>query len=210
MRIKDPQIREALKERIERERGGDEGTLIKSEMAIAHGSARIDVAVVNHALVGYAYKGQRDALRNLPGQVSVFAGVFDRVSVVADALRLESVRDMVPEWWGLEEVKISSTGEITFEQVREAVQNPEYDAYAIAQLLWRDEAAAILRSRGVEVGRSKQRCPVLWTMLVEELSLEELRAEVRAALKARVDWTGSVGGERERRVGRTSSSLSFL
>lgn len=209
LRTPDPKIREALRERIQRERGGEEGTLIRSEMAVAHGAARIDVAVINHSFVGYAYKGQRDPLENLPGQVSAFRGIFDRVAVVADPLKLERVRNIVPEWWGLEEVRISLSGEISFVEVRACQENPDYDDYALAQLLWRDEAVAVLRAREIEVGRSDQRCAVLWSMLVEHLALDELREEVRERLKSRSDWAGNVGG-RERRVGRSSSSLSFV
>jgi len=69
--------------------------------------------------------------------------------------------------------------------IRPALLNPTPDPYSIACLLWRDEAIRALdeigRGRGV---RTKRRA-LVWERLVEDLSLDELRRAVRAALKVR-------------------------
>jgi hypothetical protein len=56
---------------------------------------------------------------------------------------------------------------------------------AIAQLLWHAEALEVLERRGMARGIRCKRREFAWQRLVETLALDELRSEVRAALRAR-------------------------
>jgi hypothetical protein len=72
--------------------------------------------------------------------------------------------------------------------LRPASLNPSPDPLAIARLLWRDEALALVEERGAAKGlRSKPRLAI-YRKLVEVFSLRELRDEVRSQLKSRERW----------------------
>ena len=69
--------------------------------------------------------------------------------------------------------------------LREARRNPSPEPLAIAQLLWHAEALVVLERRGTARGVRSKRRAFAWERLVETLTLDELRAEVRAALRER-------------------------
>ena len=69
--------------------------------------------------------------------------------------------------------------------IRTAQRNPKPDPYAIACLLWRDEAINALAAFGIDRGvRTKSRA-MIWERLADSVPLEDLRCFVRAALKVR-------------------------
>jgi hypothetical protein len=69
--------------------------------------------------------------------------------------------------------------------LRDADRNPSPDPLAIAQLLWHAEALGVLERHGCARGVRSKRRAFAWQRLVETLTLDELRAEVRAALRER-------------------------
>lgn len=69
--------------------------------------------------------------------------------------------------------------------VREAQINPSPDPYAIACLLWRDEAIAALAEFGADRGVRTKRRTLIWQRLADHVPLEHLRRAVRAALRIR-------------------------
>ncbi|WP_156200516.1 sce7726 family protein [Actinotalea caeni] len=161
-------------------------TLFVDEMGLA-GLVRVDVAVVNGTLSGFELKSASDTLRRLPTQVEVYSQVLDHSTLVVAENHHEHACSMLPEWWGC--LVATWDGEtVALEEVRPAARNPSIDPYALATLLWRDEALAILDRHDAASGvRSKPR-PAMWQRLVERLELPTLRDEVRAALKAREGW----------------------
>jgi hypothetical protein len=69
--------------------------------------------------------------------------------------------------------------------VRAAALNPHPDPKSIARLLWRAEALEVLRDAGRARGVMTKSRKVIWQRLIESVSLDDLRAAVRAALKRR-------------------------
>src|ERR1035437_2955193 len=185
----DKLIRSALKEQLEKRYREDPDAKIIEELRLAHGAARVDIAVVNGVLHGYELKSDLDTLYRLPEQMRIYNSVFDRITLVVGKSHLHEAIKLIPDWWGITIAKsINTAGEINFSNIRATEDNPLRSSMAIASLLWREEALNILeqlnKARGV---RSKTRT-VIYERLVEVLDQETLRNEVRRYLRARVNW----------------------
>jgi hypothetical protein len=157
-------------------------TVILDELGLCQGDVRVDVAAVNGELSGFEIKSPADSLARWPKQRRVYSKVVDRAWLVAPENALEAAK--APGWWGLIRI-VETPHQLGLRVVRDAMPNPKPDPYAIACLLWRDEAIRALdevgRARGV---RTKRRA-LVWERLVEDLSLDELRRSVRDALRVR-------------------------
>lgn len=187
--------------------GGDhaQDTLVIDELAVCQGAQRVDVAVINGELVGYEIKSERDTLERLPAQRDAYAQVFDRLYLVASEVHLETVksRGMLGEWWGLLRADADKAGTVTLHPEQPARLNPDVDALALAQLLWREEVLAALEERGLATGalrRGSRR--LMWRALTDQCELQEIAALVRRAIKARPNWRGRPVGRAQ--CGETS------
>ncbi len=70
---------------------------------------------------------------------------------------------------------------------RRGARNPRVDASAIVEFLWREDAIALLETRGAAAGlRSKTRF-AMWDRIREVCGVEEIAAAARARLKAKAD-----------------------
>lgn len=165
----------------------DPGSRVVEEMGICAGGFRIDVAVVNGALHGYEIKSDRDTLARLPHQAEAYGRVFDTVTVVAGASRLEEAMRMVPAWWGVM-VAAHRGGAVTVRTLRPADRNPAPDPLSVAKLLWRDEVVALLRECGAPARLLRAPRWELWPALVERLEPAELARRVRGVLEERTEW----------------------
>lgn len=117
------------------------------------------------ALWGYEIKSARDTLRRLPRQVEAYSRVLDFAALVVAESHLEAARPLTPSWWEILGVG-GRAGALTLTRVRRGRRNPTIDPSALVQLLWGDEALALLAERGLDRGvRSKPR-RVLWERLV--------------------------------------------
>jgi len=185
--MRDIDIRRTLRT-DERLHPGEPDTRIVEELGLCQGVARVDVAVVNGTIHGYEIKSDRDTLARLPAQAEVYSRVLDYVTIVTAPAHADNVRKVVPEWWGIWAVA-EDEGGIRLNALRSSVQNPEVNPFALAQLLWRDEALRALIKRGLAQGvRSKSRKEI-WQRLASELTIEELGKTVRECLKNRaVGW----------------------
>jgi hypothetical protein len=165
-----------------------EDTRIVEELGLCNGTARIDVAAVNGSLRGFEIKSEQDTLDRLAGQRTVYNRVLDFVVLVAGERHLDAIRKRIPIWWGITVASPEAEFMVILEEVREARQNPTVDPFAVAELLWRDEALLILEELGLADGvRSKPR-KTLFERLATELSLSELSERVRSTLKIRANW----------------------
>jgi len=189
----DKTIRAALRENLRKIYESDSTVTIIEELGLAHGEARIDLAVVNGSIHGYELKSDLDTLRRLPEQMRIYNSILDYVTLVVGKNHLLDAFNIIPEWWGVTIAKVSSSGnKISFCNIRDADENPEKNSVAIANLLWREEALHILEEKGVAGGvRSKSR-QVLYKRLAEVLNQNELRAKVREYLSTREDWRSNV------------------
>ncbi|XSG81233.1 MAG: sce7726 family protein [Methyloligella sp. ZOD6] len=185
--MRDLDVRLALRRKVLADHVRDQDTLVIDELGLAHGAARVDLAVVNGWLHGFEIKSDADTFRRLPSQVEAYGTVLDKVTLVVGGRHAHSAGSHIPEWWGIKVATAGPRGAIHFQEQRAPRLNLTVDALKVAGLLWRDEAVSILLKHHVPGVRSKNR-QQLGCLLAEHLPLATLRQEVREALKARVGW----------------------
>ena len=71
--MNDARLRQATKHALCIQHHGDTETVLFDEFAVAHGSSRIDLAIVNGELHGIELKSDDDTLTRLPEQVKSFS-----------------------------------------------------------------------------------------------------------------------------------------
>lgn len=185
--MRDRDIRAALWELLRKNHADDKDTLVLDELGICEGETRADVAVVNGSLSAFEIKSDRDKLTRLPRQIEAYQRVFDIVTVIVGGRYVERIVDVVPDGWGVIQA-LPAAESVKLEPIRGPKANADVDPFSLAQLLWRDEALALLEDRGLAQGlRSKPR-RVLWQAIAEHLSLAEVSEAVRAQLKMREGW----------------------
>jgi hypothetical protein len=182
--VRDGQIRYALLERLAADHAGDPDTRVWPEMALCLGEARVDVGVVNGALSGYEIKSASDRLTRLPHQRGVYERCLDFVTIVVEERWSSGLDAHIPDWWGVM-VATEHNDAARLEEVRAPRENRDIDPLAVAQLLWRDEAAAVAVELGLVNRTSRMTRWMLWDLLVERLPLGLLRSTVRDHLRAR-------------------------
>jgi hypothetical protein len=180
----DAAIRPVLKATLLRATRRDAETVVIEELGLSRGHVRVDIAVVNGSLHGYEIKSDRDSLRRLGTQVELYSKVLDRASLVTGDRFLSAASTFIPDWWGLIQIVRTPKG-FQLKTVRPSKKNPGRDARTLAELLWADDAVALLDQRNAAKGvRGKPRRAV-WDRVCEHFSVDEIAAAVRARLKAR-------------------------
>ena len=185
----DRDVRDAILTRLNAEHENDANTRIVEEMGVWAGSVRVDVAVINGELSGYELKSDRDTLARLPLQADIYSRVFDKMYLVVGERHAPKARRIVPRWWGVIVAK-SRNGAVTLSEVREAKANPAPESFLVSQLMWKEEALAVLELHGLAKGWRSKTADAIHRHLSESLSSEQLSDAVRSALKARVGWLG--------------------
>lgn len=162
---------------------------IFEELGVRHGTARIDIAVINGIMHGYEIKSDKDTLQRLPEQMVEYNDVFDKITIIVGKNHLYEAIKIIPDWWGITVAKIDSSNRIVFHTIREAEKNKHQKGISIARLLWREEALSILENRNDAKGiRSKQR-EIVYDRLAKTLDLDTLKNHVRdALLVSREGW----------------------
>lgn len=159
------------------------------EFGVEHGNRRVDiVATVNGIMHGYEIKSDADTLDRLPEQSEAYSKVFDQVTLVVGQTHIIDAISIIPDWWGVKLAKLYSDNKVTLLEIRPSLDNPEHDSMSIARLLWRQEALDILESIGKDAGVKSKRREIIYERLVSELSLQDLRDNVREKLSIRQDW----------------------
>jgi hypothetical protein len=187
---RDRDVRQALHRKVLMDHHGDSNTLVLDELGLRHGVCRVDIAVVNSYLHGYEIKSDADTLERLPSQISVYSAVLDRATLVVGKKHIDKAKAAIPDWWGIKVVTLGPRGGIVFENYRPVSMNPEIDAVALAELLWRPEAVSILQALGAPTAILRKPRASLYQYLAEVLKLDELRHFIRQCLKARKRWRG--------------------
>lgn len=184
----DKAIRAALMLRLKNLHAGDSKFRIVEELGIEHGTARMDVVVINGVLHGYEIKSDRDTLLRLPDQINFYNGVFDQVTLVVGKSHLCDAINIVPDWWGIMIAKSGAGNSVIFNEIRKARNNLEKSILSVARLLWRSEALEILEEVGEADGfRSKPR-GLIYEKLSAIFDQEILEGKVRDALCFREAW----------------------
>ncbi|WP_078289749.1 sce7726 family protein [Mycobacterium sp. D16R24] len=180
--MRDVDIRAALVDKLRREFHGDK---IVNEMGLCLGATRVDVAVINGSLHGYEIKSDRDTLARLPAQIELYSKVLDFCTIVCGDRYLSKMREVVPSWWGIVETR-ELDGGVILKQRRKPRRNRECDSLSVAQLLWRDEAASLLKTHG-ECVKARETRWNLWDRLAD-WPIADLQLGVRTQLKVRPAW----------------------
>jgi hypothetical protein len=184
--MRDIDIRRELLREMHRRHDSELDTLIMPELGLCQGMARIDLAVVNGSVHGYEIKSEQDTLARLPGQAEIYSRTLEFVTIVSSPNHAQKIenQNLIPGWWGIW-TAVQCAGEVRLESVRESRPNPNIDPFALAQLLWRDEALEALEARGWAIGMRSKTREELWRRLVAHLTLDELGDLVRTRLKHR-------------------------
>ena len=186
--MNDHQLRCALKSKVLARHASDPNTRIVEELGLRHGAARIDVAVVNGIIHGFELKSDKDNLRRLPHQVTIYNSVLDKVTLVVGGRHVEEAMELVPGWWGIKVAKMGPRGGVEFTDMRRACNNPRVDPLSVSKLLWRNEALALLEELGeAEPVRHKPRA-LIYAHLAAIADSGLIRERVRYQLKFRTDW----------------------
>ncbi|GAA5192447.1 hypothetical protein GCM10023322_52050 [Rugosimonospora acidiphila] len=149
----------------------------------------MDVAVINGDISGFEIKSDEDKLARLAGQVDMYGRVLDRAALVTTDRYVAAALTLIPAWWSVWIAK-QDNGIVALANLRAGHRNASVEPFAVAQLLWREEAMAELRARELHRGLSGVRRWFVWQRLAESVELEELQAIVRGALRARRNWPG--------------------
>lgn len=187
--MRDADIRKVLHEvEIKRLISEDKTSRVIDEMGLMEGAFRVDVAVINGRMHGYEIKSALDTLERLPSQQACYNKIFDRLTLVVDERHAKEAVKIVPQCWGLI-VASTKEGRPHIDEIWAAMQNYKVDVYTLCQLLWREEALAILRAKGMAGGGIwKGKRKAMWKRLASSIEPEELKYLVRETLKHRVGW----------------------
>jgi hypothetical protein len=162
--------------------------MVIDELGLHHGSCRADIAVVNGRMIGYEIKGETDSLKRLREQVRAYNAVFDEATVITTTKHRRKVMAKIPRWWGVIICHSAPRRQITFETWRAGTMNERVDSLAVAQLLWKSEAAAMLARLGEPKRILREPRAKLYERLTEILELSQLQRRVRNCLRRRKNW----------------------
>lgn len=188
LKIKDREVREALRTRITLQYAHDPSTLLVEELGLRHGASRVDLAVVNGELHGFEIKSEADTLERLPQQIAYYSAVLDRATLVVSERHAAKAGALIPAWWGVLTASVLKDGNLRLRSARKSRRNPAVDARAVAELLWRPEVVTILGALGLTGRELRLPRSQLYDILVATMSERRLRDIVRQQLKARPHW----------------------
>ena len=181
----DPEIRKAFIEQYLRKQGSK--SLIYEEVGILTGTSIVDIALFNPEFFqAFEIKSGADSTQRLPNQIENYAKIFDSISIITEKSQVLKMLRLIPDYWGVIIVD-KVFGEISFDIWRMPKHNQLVNKRAMAELLWRDEAAKALRKKGIK-GTSKKKRKALWNKIETTFTLEELRKVVVETMNARGEW----------------------
>lgn len=184
--MKDPCIRQILRNTELKHFLEDNSSKVVEELSLPVAKARIDVAVINGAFHGYEIKSASDTLQRLPSQMEAYSKVFDYLSVVTEAKYSKKILEIVPKWVGLI-VCDEKKGIKSIKHLRKAKLNKSKQSFFIAKLLWRDELMDSLTEHQIPF-RKKDRNWILCETLSTNLDVISISSIVREKLKKRINW----------------------
>lgn len=184
MALGDADIRPTLKARVLEDHASEADTVLIEELGLCRGQVRVDIAVVNGLLHGIEIKSDRDSLRRLAGQTDLYSKVLDKVTLVVGERHLAEAQEIIPYWWGIHLVEATAVGP-QFTIVRRAHRNSRLEPRLLVELLWLDEAMALLELRDAVRGMKGKPRAAVWDRVCEHFCAQEIAAAVRDRLKAR-------------------------
>lgn len=189
-RLTELELREALRDHLRA--GLSDDAQIIEELGIERGSARIDLAIVNGALIGYEIKSDFDSLDRLAQQMHAYHRVFDELSIVTTPHFVSQVELLLPPWWGILQAMCDEDGAVCLELLRAPSPNPRQEALSLLSLLWREEAVALLSRHGDARTKTRLNRSMLYEQLAAMADVSTVRDWVSHALRHREDWRTNV------------------
>ena len=178
----DEDIRDGLCEYLE-ERYGK--VRFFDEMVI--GKSRADIVMVTpDALFGIEIKSDADTYTRLSRQVKDYDKFYDRNIIVVGTKHAHSVKEHVPEWWGIITVE-EVDGRLDFYFYRQPEFNPKLDIKRKISILWRPELAHIQELNGMPKYRDKSKLFAA-NKIVDTVSYDVLSPQISEELFQR-DYT---------------------
>jgi hypothetical protein len=187
-RLKDVDLRTAALSRLFAHAQQCANTLVLEELGLAHGTSRVDIAVINGHIRGVEIKAEADSLERLPRQLQAYGLVVDRATLIASERHLPAAFELLPAWWGVIAARRAANGSIVFRRLRDERANRETDSVSLARLLWRDEVYAVLSEMGCESKLLREPRAALYAELARRMHKAQLSALVRTTLKGRTSW----------------------
>lgn len=181
-------IRSSLRKVLKIRHAHDNKVRIIEELGVQHGTARVDIAVVNGIMHGYEIKSDKDTLERLPEQIEEFGKVFDKITLVVGKHHLYKAIKAIPDWWGITVAKVNNYNSVVFQIIREEEFNNNQKNVSIAKLLWREEALKILEEYGEARGFYSKPRKLIYEKLATILDKQSLSDKVREVLFFRTNW----------------------
>ncbi len=180
--IHDKEIREPLFDYLEETYG--KIRIIEEKMM---GRSRADVVMVTEdALYGIEIKSDADTYTRLSRQVRDYDKYYDHNIIVAGTRHAHSIKEHVPEWWGIITVE-EEDGRLDFYFYRKPGDNPKLDPGKKISILWRPELAHIQELNGMPKYRDKSKVFVAGK-IIQTVSYENLSPQISEELFQR-DYT---------------------
>jgi hypothetical protein len=184
----DHEIRTCLRDWLRRGRHGKAPTIV-DELVLDDGANRCDVTIAAKGLHGFEIKSDRDRLTRLASQAACYGRFFRTMTLVTTERHFNKAAQLVPTCWGLVIAKISN-GKIVLRRRRAAKVNPNTSSKAMASLLWKREAADILRRRGYTRDLRELNRDRLCELVAQVVLSSSLAEVVSMAIQRRGDWRG--------------------
>lgn len=147
--------------------------------------AVIDVAAIDKEhFCGYEIKSDKDSFKRLPGQIKIYNYVLDEITIVVGISKLSNVDKIIPNFWGIV-VARKKGNKIILIGVRIPKLNKNININWLSKKLWRSDIVDILKTKNLYKGRSHHYKDDLLKILMENISLNELRYYIRDVLTKR-------------------------
>ena len=148
--------------------------------------AVIDIAVIDKKyFCGYEIKSDKDNLLRLPTQMQIYDWVLDKITIVIGESKLSEVNFIIPDFWGIM-IARNEDGKINLIEKRKSKLNKYISKNWLSRKLWRSDIIDILRIKNLYKGRSNYYRDELLGILMENISLYELRRYIRNILIKRI------------------------
>ena len=121
----------------------------------------------------------------MQGQIQIYNYVFDKITIVIGKSKALKVSGLIPKFWGLIVAK-NENDKIILVGIREPKLNRNRNINWLSKKLWRSDIVDILKTKNLYKGRSHYYRDDLLKILMENISLNELRYYIRNVLINRV------------------------
>ena len=148
--------------------------------------AIIDIATIDKKyFCGYEIKSDKDNLSRLPLQMQIYDWVLDKITIVIGESKLSEVNSIIPDFWGII-IARNEDGKINLIEKKKSKLNKYISKNWLSMKLWRSDIVDILKTKDLYKGRSNYYRDELLGILMENISLNELRYYIRNILIKRV------------------------